>query len=257
MSKLPNANKFIDLSDYGRPVARLIAQSLKSTSFTAVHVTWLFVVSGGVAIYCILNQHFIAAATFLILKSILDAADGELARLKNQPSYVGRYLDSVCDILLNFAFLFSIWYITDISIGWMLLAFAGIQLQGTLYNYYYVILRNRHEGDTTSRVFENQTPIALPGEKQINVNILFALYKVLYGVFDKAIYKLDPQAEKMGIFSNLFMTTLTIFGLGFQLLIMSVLLAVEQAQWIIPVFNYKSIGIFIIIWIRKVFMVKS
>jgi phosphatidylglycerophosphate synthase len=31
---------------------------------------------------------------FIILKSIIDGADGELARIKNT-SYTGRYLDSV------------------------------------------------------------------------------------------------------------------------------------------------------------------
>ena len=35
------------------------------------------------------------------MKSILDAADGELARIKMTPSYSGRYLDSIFDILLN------------------------------------------------------------------------------------------------------------------------------------------------------------
>ena len=35
-------------------------------------------------------------------KSILDAADGELARIKKTPSYVGRFLDSISDLVLNF-----------------------------------------------------------------------------------------------------------------------------------------------------------
>ena len=43
------------------------------------------------------------AAFFLIFKSILDAADGELARVKQRPSYTGRYLDSVADIVLDVA----------------------------------------------------------------------------------------------------------------------------------------------------------
>ena len=52
-----------------------------------------------------------------------------------------------------------------------------------------MILRNKFDGDTTSRVFENKTPIALAGEKQKHVNILFGLYKFLYGAFDSIIYK--------------------------------------------------------------------
>ena len=34
MSKLPKEFQFIDLSDYGRPIAKMIANSLKNTSFT-------------------------------------------------------------------------------------------------------------------------------------------------------------------------------------------------------------------------------
>jgi hypothetical protein len=72
MSKLPKEHKFLDLSDYGRPVAKLIANSLKNTAFTPIHVTIGFIISGLIAIYCILHGHYWLAAFFLILKSILD-----------------------------------------------------------------------------------------------------------------------------------------------------------------------------------------
>jgi phosphatidylglycerophosphate synthase len=136
MSKLPKEYQFLDLSDYGRPIARLIANSLKNTPFTPIHVTIAFIISGIFAIYCMITGYYWLAAFFLIFKSILDAADGELARVKQKPSYTGRYLDSVADIILNALFLMTIWYITTISIWLCVLAFIGLQLQGTLYNYY-------------------------------------------------------------------------------------------------------------------------
>lgn len=251
MSKLPEANKFLDLSDYGRPVARIIAQSLKDTSFTPIHVTLMFVVSGIIAIACILQGFYWATAFFLILKSILDAADGELARIKETPSYTGRYLDSVSDIILNLSILVTIWYVTDGSILLTLLAFFGIQLQGTLYNYYYVILRNKHNGDTTSRIFEDETPVALKGEKQRNVDILFGLYTLFYGVFDKIIYKMDKDAVEAQNLPNWFMTAVSTFGLGFQLLLIGTMLALDLEQYIIPFFIGYSFFILIFIAIRR------
>ena len=179
MSKLPKQNQFLDLSDYGRPIAKLIANSLRNTSFTPIHVTVAFIVSGLIAIACLIYHYYWATAFFLVLKSILDAADGELARIKKTHSYTGRYLDSVSDIILNLLILITIWYVTNGSLLLALLAFFGLQLQGTLYNYYYVILRNKHNGDTTSRVFEEGTPIALKGEKQSDVNVLFGLYSII------------------------------------------------------------------------------
>jgi phosphatidylglycerophosphate synthase len=102
MSKLASKDRFFDLSDYGRPFGSLIANQFKNTKVTPIHVTLLFGVSGLIAVYFILKQHYYLSSFFIILKSIIDAADGELARLKKTPSYSGRYLDSIFDIILNF-----------------------------------------------------------------------------------------------------------------------------------------------------------
>jgi len=251
MPKLPEAHKFIDLSDYGRPIAILIANALKNTSFTPIHVTLLFVLSGLAACYCILINSYGLAAFFLILKSILDAADGELARIKNKPSYTGRYLDSIADIFLNALFLTTIAYTTKESAWLCFFAFLGLQLQGTLYNYYYVILRNKFNGDTTSRIFESQTPKALSGEKQEHVNFLFDLYKLLYGAFDKTIYVLDKSANKGRSLPKWFMTSISTFGLGFQLLLIACMLVSGLKTYIIPFFLIYTILVFIFITLRK------
>ena len=252
MSKLNASDKFLDLSEYGRSFGRFFALQLKETRFTAIHVTLLFGISGLLAIYCILNQYFLAAAFFIVLKSGIDAADGELARLKNTPSYVGRYLDSVFDIILNFLFLMAICYVSKTTIWLALLAFIGIQLQGTLYNYYYVILRNKSVGgDATSKIFEYKTPRALPGETQQAVNILFGIYTIVYGFFDKIIHFLDAEAYKVKTFPNWFMTLLSLYGLGFQLLIIAFMLPFGWIELIAPFFIIYSLLIFVLIGIRK------
>tara|TARA_R110002051_G_scaffold306060_1_gene376409 strand:- start:2227 stop:2994 length:768 start_codon:yes stop_codon:yes gene_type:complete len=251
MSKLPQENQFLDLSDYGRPFAKIIAKSLKKTSFTPIHITIGFIISGLIAVVCILNQYFWATAFFLILKSILDAADGELARIKKTPSYSGRYLDSISDIILNLLVMIAIWYITNGSILQTLIAFIGIQLQGTLYNYYYVILRNKWNGDTTSRIFETTTPVAMKGEKQRNVTVLFLIYKACYGIFDLIIYTMDKNAIKSERIPNWLMTAISTFGLGFQLLIIAVMLLLDLKNFIIPFFICYSAFILIFISIRK------
>ena len=224
MSKLPQENKFLDLSDYGRPIARLIAQALKNTRFTPIDVTISFVIAGLLAIISIFYENYWFAGFFLVLKSILDAADGELARVKNTPSYTGRFLDSICDILLNFILLMVITQVSGTSFYLGILAFICLQLQGTLYNYYYAILRAQSNGDTTSRIFENEIPIAFPGEKQGNVTFMYQLYRLLYGGFDKMIYLLDPLVSNQKTNPNWLMTFLSIFGLGFQLLLIGLLL---------------------------------
>ena len=252
MSKLAAQDKFLDLSDYGRSFGRFLANQLKNTSVTPIHVTLLFGLSGLIAIYCILTNHYLLAGCFIVLKSGIDAADGELARLKNTPSYFGRYLDSVFDIILNFLFLMAICYVSNTTVWMSILAFIGIQLQGTLYNYYYVILRNKSVGgDTTSKIFEYKTPKALPGETQQSVNILFGIYTVVYGLFDKVIHLLDPEAYKVKSFPNWFMTLLSVYGLGFQLLIIAVMLPLCLIEYIAPFFIAFTGFVFVLIAIRK------
>ena len=252
MSKLNTSDKFLDLSDYGRSFGRFFALQLKETRFTPIHVTLLFGISGLLAIYCILNQHYLAAAFFIILKSGIDAADGELARLKKTPSYVGRYLDSVFDIFLNFFFLMTICYVSKTPFWIAILAFISIQLQGTLYNYYYVILRNKSVGGhNTSKIFEYKSPKALPGETQKAVDILFGIYTIVYGAFDKIIHFLDAEAYKVKTFPNWFMTLLSLYGLGFQLLIIAFMLPLGWIEFIAPFFILYSLLIFVLIGIRK------
>lgn len=254
MAKLPKEHQFLDLSDYGRKPATLIATAFKNTSITPVQLTMMFVVSGLLAIYCILNYHFYWAAFFLVLKSILDAADGELARVKNTPSYTGRYFDSIADIILNALFLISIAYITNAAWYLVVFAFIAIQLQGTLYNYYYVILRNRNQGDNTSRIFETKTPKAFPQESQQTVDVLFRLYNFLYRAFDLGIYFLDKNAVRSNSFPSWFMTMISIFGLGFQLLFIAVMLVLQLENYILLSIILASGLMLFFIGIRKYFL---
>ena len=252
MSKVPTEYKFFDLSDYGRLPARIIAKSLKRTSLTPINVTVSFIFAGIISIILILNNQYIAASLFIILKSILDAADGELARVRESPSYIGRYFDSVSDIILNFCILASICYVNNSSWIVMLIGFFAFQLQGTLYNYYYVIFRNKFDGDKTSPVFENKAPKAMPGENQHDVNQWFKIYFFCYSWFDRVIYKMDKNASQEKYLPKWFMTIVSSFGLGFQLLIISFMLSLGMLKNIIPFFIFYSVFIVVFTTLRKI-----
>jgi phosphatidylserine synthase len=258
MSKLSSKNKFLDFSDYGRPLAKIIANSLLNTPFTPVHVTFCFLITGLISIYFILQGQYFLACIFLIIKSIIDAADGELARIRKKPSYIGRYLDSIFDLLLNFSLLFIINFTINGNSWLMLFAFLAIQMQGTVFNYYYTILRNNSTGgDTTSRIEELTFPKALHGENQQMVNFLFIIYTIVYGGFDRIILFIDGNAKNSKHIPNWFMSFVSIYGLGFQLLIIGVMLTVGMINYIIPFFIYYSIFIIIIIAVRKIFLTKK
>jgi len=115
-----------------------------------------------------------------------------------------------------------------------------------------VILRNKSVGgDKTSQIFEDKPPLALAGETQKWVNIWFGIYTIVYGLFDKIIHTLDRDAYKVKKFSNWFMTFVSIYGLGFQLLIIALMLALDWIEYIVPFFIIYSLFIIVLISLRK------
>src|SRR5258706_7682382 len=100
MDKVPTESAFFDLSDYARLPARWLAKHVPA-SLTPVHLTLAFTGVGALAAWFMaLNRFLPFAGLLLLLKSLLDAADGSLARIRRRPSRVGRFLDSVCDFFV-------------------------------------------------------------------------------------------------------------------------------------------------------------
>jgi phosphatidylglycerophosphate synthase len=251
MSKLPDSKRFIDVSDYGRPLAQALVRALFDTFFTSIHLTFAFLVAGTIAIGCILAHHFVWAAIFLMVKNVLDAADGEMARQRNHPSYTGRYLDSIFDFMINAGICMALNTVANGAWPIALLAFFGLQFQCAICNYYYVIQRNRVNGDMTSRIVEFIRPIAFPYENQSVVNGLHRLFKLLYGPFDFLVLCLDKKAIQIKEFPKWFLSLSSSLMLGFQFAVIAVLLLFDRAEWILPFFAAYSVWGVLIILVRK------
>lgn len=56
--------------------------------------------------------HLVVAALLLQAKTVLDNADGQLARTTGRVSALGRYLDSECDLATNAAIFVALGYVT-------------------------------------------------------------------------------------------------------------------------------------------------
>ena len=82
-------------------------------------------------------------------------------------------------------------------------------------------------------------------------NIFYRIYYLLYIPFDKTIYYMDQNAVKSKPFPKWFMTVVSIYGLGFQLFIISLMLVLRLQAFIIPFFIGYSVLIIVFIFIRK------
>jgi len=97
-----------------RPLAQLFVVALAPLRVPPAAVVLLAAAAGIAAAVELALGHLIVAALLVQLKTVLDNADGQLARLTGRVTAFGRYLDSECDLLVNaalFAALGSLWAI--------------------------------------------------------------------------------------------------------------------------------------------------
>jgi phosphatidylglycerophosphate synthase len=87
---------------YRYPVARLLVRALLRTPITPNQVTFVQPLLAGVAGYLITfddRRHLVLAAVLFELRSVLDCADGTLARAKKMVGAAGHAIDGVADWL--------------------------------------------------------------------------------------------------------------------------------------------------------------
>ncbi len=251
MSKLPKDNRFVDVSDYSRPLARIVVQLLLKTPVSSIHITVAFFVAGLFGIYFIYLESYLLGALFLMIKNILDAADGEMARARKHPTHTGRYLDSIFDFLINLGLFYCLYVITEASFLLFIASFFCLEFQGTLFNYYYLVQRKLCRGEMTSKINEFEKPVAFDYENPQGVRVLHLGYLACYGLFDGIMLRLDKSALGERPLPHWFMTLVSTMGLGFQILLIVLFLLAGRVESILPFFLFYTLWSLVIILIRK------
>ena len=93
-----------------RPLAHVVVLALAPLRVPPPAVVLASTASGLVGAVELARGHLVLAALLVQLKTVLDNADGQLARLTGRVTAFGRFLDSECDLLVNAA-LFA-------AVGW-------------------------------------------------------------------------------------------------------------------------------------------
>jgi len=86
-----------------RPLAHLVVVPLARLRVPPPVVVLAATTAGLAGAVELARSHFVVAALLIQLKTVLDNADGQLARLTDRVTAFGRYLDSECDLLVNAA----------------------------------------------------------------------------------------------------------------------------------------------------------
>ena len=198
----------IDLSEWGRPFARVMARYLKEKPVTVIQVTTLHLL---LTLYCawlILDGYSVLACFLLIVKGVIDAVDGELARIRERPSHVGRYWDTVADTVGLITVMGAFGTVFSWTLWFTSLMILATLFQYSLFNHYSVSMRALGSGDATSRIDERVRPVAHPWEQQRNVNIFHSVYLLFFSWQDRMISWVAGKGSK---------------GLGFELTVSSFL----------------------------------
>lgn len=266
LDKVRPEHHFLDLSDYARPLARRLTRALAPTPVMPVHVTLAYTLVGLAAAALYAQGTTLASALaglLLLVKSLLDAVDGSLARARQRPSRVGRFLDSLLDFALNAAVYLAIAWPRARTTGspqplaLALAALLSATWQGTAFNYYSVAYRLRVGGETTSRLDESGED-GMPWDDPRALRLLRALYALVYGWQDRLMAALDrlvtPGQPPHAYTDRRFLTAVTAMGLGTQLAVIALCSWIGRPTWalyaLVGPFNGYFVGLMVYRYIR-------
>ena len=186
-----------------RPPAHLVAVALRPLRVPPPAVVVANATAGLAAAYAIGRHAFLAAALLLQVKTLLDNADGQLARLTGNVTDFGRYLDSESDLLVDAAVFAAL----GLWIGpW--LALLGFILLTTVLSLNFNL----------ERLYRG-APAAAP-----DGSLVARVYALLYGPQDRLAEALirRPRRATVGLAANL--------GMSPQLLTLGLCLALGHPR---------------------------
>ena len=211
MSKLPPGARFLDINDFWYFPNRWVVKFLYPLPITPTHITIISLIAGLVSVrfYMIdTSSGLMWGALFLYLKIFLDNVDGNLARVREETSRLGRFLDSLTDFMVGFLvyLVLTLRLVdeTNNSLYWCLggLAFLSCLMQCSYFVYYLVkytaisgtYLYNRVDEDIT----EEENEAYDRGDLSMLVYFLHRAHILLYGWQDKTIEWFDRLSKRLG-----------------------------------------------------------
>ncbi|GEM49052.1 CDP-alcohol phosphatidyltransferase family protein [Deinococcus cellulosilyticus] len=162
-----------------RPLAHLIVVPLSKTRVTPEMVVMFHTVLGLHAVSLIPQGQTWWPALLMQVKSVLDGADGQLARATGQTSETGRYLDTNMDFVVNTALFVAIgaqsgeWF--QAFLGWVLLALIGTT------DFQWEAAHQRSRGNTFRAAPEQK------GDNPVILGLMRGFYNVVFGPQDRLI----------------------------------------------------------------------
>jgi phosphatidylglycerophosphate synthase len=181
-----------------RPLAALVVWALYPTRVTPNQVTVASTIAGLLAALMFAlpaSGGFVLAGLLVTLKDVLDDADGQLARARQQYSRRGRFLDSIGDAIVDVALFAGITIAVlrthpgfeTVVLG--ALGLLGITLRVSYHVYYQVSYLHTEQRYGLNRIVESVTEDDLRGDPV--ALRLQRVFNVMYTWQDRLMYAID------------------------------------------------------------------
>jgi phosphatidylglycerophosphate synthase len=208
-----------------RPPAQLVARALAPLRVPPPVVVLAGTATGVGAAVAVAEHRFLTAALLLQLKTLLDNADGQLARMTDRVTAFGRYLDSESDLLVDAALFaaLGLWIGAPLALAGFALLTAVLSVNFNLERLY------------------RGAPAA-----QDDASALARVYAALYGWQDRLIeqaLRRRPSARAVGIAAN--------YGLSTQLLVLGVCLALGRPTAYVVVLFACALSLVPLLYVPK------
>jgi archaetidylinositol phosphate synthase len=205
-----------------RPLAHVVVLALLPLRVPPPAVVFAATGTGLAAAVEIGRRDFIGAALLLQLKTVLDNADGQLARASGRVSVFGRYLDSESDLLVNAMLFVALGYVTG---RWWLAAASFVALT--------LVLSVDFNLERLSRRERGEEREARPPAQGSAAATLARVYDLVYAPQDRLVERLVEMrlrqlaggpAERLRYHDRATLTVVANFGLSTQLAALGVCL---------------------------------
>jgi archaetidylinositol phosphate synthase len=197
-----------------RPLSNALASLFARAGIAPPAVVLANAAVGLVAALALAGGNLLAAALLLQLKTLLDNTDGQLARITDRVTLLGRYLDTEADLVVNAALFAALGHVT----GQPLLAAAGFVALTLVLSVDFNVTALYREAHR----IPNEEPRATGGLAE---RALGAVYRLLFAPLDRAVR--GVSAWRFGsrpAYDRFTVTVLANLGLTTQLAVLGIFL---------------------------------
>jgi phosphatidylglycerophosphate synthase len=208
-----------------RPLAHLVVLALAPLRVPPPAVVLAATATGLAAAVGLARGHLVLAAVLLQLKTVLDNADGQLARLTGRITVLGRYLDSESDLVVDAAVLAGLAIATR-EHGLAAVCFVVLTLVLSA-NFNVEMLYRRERGETVDPM---PPATGLAGVLERIYGIFYAPTDRLFErFFEWRLARADASAERRLAYHDRFTVgVMANFGLSTQLAALGLCLALGR-----------------------------